>query len=176
MDIRIKEITYKDEIFVNQILPLYFDAFPEDERRSKEQLLDLLQNENRMKCIAIFDAVEFVGFLIFWHFDEFIYGEHFAIIDEKRNRGYASQILKDYILKHYPKFLIECELPNNTIAQRRIAFYQRMGLQLSDITYTQPAYEHNKHALPMKLMYAGMNDTEIVKAIKIIHQEVYHFS
>ena len=81
----------------------------------------------------------------------------------------------DYI-EHQP-LVLEVEMPDNELAQRRIGFYQRQGFQLWDeCPYEQPPYHPEDESLPMYLMVHGPLTPEAFPAVcTLIHREVYHF-
>ena len=161
--------------FVEQ---LWLDAFPHCERRP---LLDQRHNTDHnpaFHCLLAEESGQPVGFFTCWQFPDFWYGEHFAVSPLYRNNGYGAVIMAavlDYI-EHKP-LVLEVEMPDDELAQRRIGFYQRQGFQLWDeCPYEQPPYHPEDESLPMYLMVHGPLTPEAFPAVcTLIHREVYHF-
>ena len=81
----------------------------------------------------------------------------------------------DYI-GHRP-LVLEVEVPDNELAQRRIGFYRRLGFVLWDeCSYLQPPYHPDDEPLPMFLMAHGNLSTADFSAVRnLIYREVYSY-
>lgn len=155
---------------------IYETSFPEDERREFD-LLKPLDEKSNLDFFVITDNQDVaIGIISLWFFDEFIYIEHFAIQEDKRNNRIGTKVLSKLTAKYSKPILLEAELPENDLAKRRIAFYQRHGFAVQPYDYTQPAYDKTKQSLPMIVMIKA--DFEITKrffdsAIATIYKDVY---
>lgn len=155
---------------------IYETSFPEDERREFD-LLKPLDEKSNLDFFIITDNQDVaIGIISLWFFDEFIYIEHFAIQEDKRKNGIGTKVLSKLTAKYSKPILLEAELPDNDLAKRRIAFYQRHGFVTLPYNYTQPPYDKNKQSLPMIIMMK--TDFEITKsfydsAIELLHKKVY---
>ena len=49
-------------------------------------------------------------------------------------------------------FVLEVELPDNAMARKRIAFYERHGLSIVDRSYRQPPYRRGEKGLSLLIM------------------------
>ena len=115
-----------------------------------------------------------LGLLTTWHFEEFIYIEHFAIDPDLRSRGYGSEALKAFIHEHGKPIVLEAEPPTDALSIRRIGFYERSGLTLYDCPYIQPAYTPESNPVELRLMGTlNTDDTPLALVSKILHREVY---
>ena len=129
---------------------------------------------NSQRPIA--NSPKLLGLLTTWHFEEFIYIEHFAIDPTLRSQGYGSEALKAFIHEHGKPIVLEAEPPTDALSIRRIKFYERIGLTLYDFPYMQPAYTEDSHPVELRLM--GTIDTEATPLTDVeqqLHREVYGF-
>lgn len=168
------EISYENKFFAD-VLRLYKDSFPADERREENDFLDVARNCHQFSIHAFTEDDAFVGFLTSWEWDDFRYGEHFAVLPEKRGEGIGSRALKLFLDSSNKPLIIEVEPPTDKIARRRIGFYERNGLVLrSDVDYIQPPYSPEKSALPLLLMtYGDVAITTGDSHICRLHRDVY---
>ena len=115
-----------------------------------------------------------LGLLTTWHFEEFIYIEHFAIDPDLRSRGYGAEALKTFIAQQQCPIVLEAEPPTDKLSTRRIRFYERCGLTLYDFPYIQPAYTPESNPVELRLMGTlNTDDTPLALVSKILHREVY---
>lgn len=116
---------------------------------------------------------EFIGLIIFWEFDDFVYIEHFATSHHVRGMGLGSKTL-DYIKSRFTKpIVLEIEMPESSpIAARRMEFYRRNGFKpIWDFNYIQPPYSPELPSLPLLLMSTG--EAEPKRISDTIHRRVY---
>ena len=115
-----------------------------------------------------------LGLLTTWHFEEFIYIEHFAIDPNLRSQGYGTEAIKAFIKEQGKPIILEAEPPTDDITRRRIRFYERSGLTLYDFPYIQPAYTPTSNPVELRLMGTlNTNDTPLPLVSKMLHREVY---
>ena len=127
---------------------------------------------NSQRPIA--NSPKLLGLLTTWHFEEFIYIEHFAIDPTLRSQGYGSEALKAFIHEHGKPIVLEAEPPTEALSIRRIKFYERIGLTLYDFPYMQPAYTEDSHPVELRLMGTlDTNATPLPLVSQILHREVY---
>jgi ribosomal protein S18 acetylase RimI-like enzyme len=151
---------------------LYLSAFPVDERRDWEQLLDMIDNVPEMRLELITDEDKPIGFLISWIFSGYCYIEHFAVSRVNRGKKYGERVIKELMAKG--KVLLEAEHPGSADAVRRIGFYERLGMHILPLNYNQPSYRETGKSYPMLLMgNIPEDDEEIPLIISQIKQQVY---
>lgn len=170
--IQLRRITQRADRDLQLLLSLYREAFPEEERRSEEQLLRLVDEKEEM----VFNAVEteggLAGLFVYWEFGDFYYLEHLAVYPELRNRKIGQQLL-EYVRKCFKKScVLEVEPPCNEMAERRIAYYRRNGFEVVEKGYEQPSYDGIKRGIPLWIM-SNCRDIALTKAINTIREEVY---
>lgn len=155
----------------------YNNSFPLVERRDFSFVVDLLTQEQRFSLDLILDPVNYIGFITYWDFDSFIYIEHFAIDEKKRNVGFGGKSLQAFVKKIDKPILLEVEPPVENEQIRRIAFYNRCGFEYHTLPYKQPPYRVGDLMQPMCLMSFGniplINDFYKIKAI--IYKNVYNW-
>ena len=156
---------------LSRIFSAYENTFPEDERRSKDQFLSLI-NHPEVYIFSIKDDETSIGYIILWEFSDFYFLEHFEVFQEFRNKKYGSEIL-NVLAEKYPKIVLESEPANlNEIAQRRIAFYERNHYSVIDKNYIQPSYGEGKNPLSLWLMSNfPVEKTKVI--VEKIHKKVY---
>ncbi|MGM9826428.1 MAG: GNAT family N-acetyltransferase [Paludibacteraceae bacterium] len=161
---------------------LWSASFPSNERRDTEAQRYNTDVRTNFHCLLAEDEGTPVGFITYWYFGGFCYGEHLATDPACRNHGYGARILaalRALLDKQYAAsmpFVLEVEMPTDDLSRRRIAFYERNDFTLwRDCAYMQPPYRATDTPLPMLLMAQGSlvpeQDFSRVKAT--IHREVY---
>lgn len=159
-------ILHNENETAQKIFQSYTTTFPPEERRETEQFLDLFNNSNtQITSILVND--EEIGYLIFWHFSEFVFIEHFEVFSEYRNQKFGQKILEK-LKEIYPHLVLEAEPEHlNEIAKRRIDFYQRCGFSIINKNYIQPSYGIGKPSVKMYLLSTNfpLNTSKIIQEI-----------
>ncbi len=156
---------------ISRIFFAYEKTFPEDERRSKDQFLSLLENPDCF-IFGVHNEENLVGYLILWEFENFHFLEHFEVFEEFRNLKLGSEIL--LVLKEkFGQILLESEPESlNELAERRINFYLRNGFSIISEDYNQPSYGDGKNAVPLYLM-SNFSVENVKKLESELHLKVY---
>ncbi|MCD8091874.1 MAG: GNAT family N-acetyltransferase [Bacteroides sp.] len=174
--IKLKRITTADTALHDYMEQLMISSFPSEEYRELEELRKYTDTKPHFHNNIIFHDNTPVGFITYWDFGHFYYVEHFAVDPAQRNGGHGKNVLNHLcqLLEH--PIILEVEVPNEEMAQRRINFYQRHGFSLWEVPYQQPPYKAGDGYLPMLLMAYGdiqcENDFDKVK--EHIYREVYN--
>ena len=174
--IRFQPITTSDVQHYKFMEELLVESFPPEEYRELEHLREYTDRIGNFHNNIIFDDDLPIGFITYWDFDEFYYVEHFAVDPTQRNGGHGKNVLNHLceLLQH--PIVLEVEMPEEEMAQRRINFYKRQGFVLWEKPYLQPPYRPGDDYLPMLLMSHGNleheRDFETVK--NSIYREVYN--
>jgi len=154
---------------------LLISSFPEEEYRPLDELRLFTRDKQCFYNHIILDGDNPVGFITYWMLSNFYYVEHFAMDKRYRNEGYGKETINQLCERIHP-IVLEVEIPNNNLAQRRIEFYLRQGFILWNNFYVQPPYKPGNAAVPMYLMNYGKlnpaNDFERVK--EEIYREIYN--
>lgn len=155
--IQYKRITILNDRFrrvnmnFNRFWTIYEASFPPTERRSSEQQKEILEYTN-YHVVPIIHEGEEAGFFTYWKLDGFLFGEHLAVDEKYRNSGLGRIFLTSFFETLNEPFVIEVEKPTTEIADRRIAFYERLGFVLNHYDYEQPSYTGLTEPVPMFIM------------------------
>lgn len=156
----------------------YYSLLEQDfcfaERRSKEDELKSLYNE-RFKPCFILENNKIVGYFCYWIFDNFIFGEHFAILKEIRDKGIGTKFLAEHLKSINKPFIFEIENPIDETSIRRERFYKQFKLYFNDFKYFQPPYHADSKPIEMIVVsYPNkLTEIEFKKMKEIIYKYVY---
>ncbi len=139
--------------YLNSIRLWYETAFPANERRRFDELLELLSCPDMHLC-ALVSEHQPVGFIIFWPWpdESLLFIEHLAIDPDQRSKQFGQQALYEVLQLGFACYLLEAECPVDAISERRIRFYERQGFSVNPFAYAQPPYQRGNPAIPMKLL------------------------
>lgn len=136
-------ITEPGDLRLQRLIPLYEEAFPEEERRNIKQLKRLILEKPEMHFNAIECDGVLAGLFIYWDMYDFYYLEHLAVFTPMRNLKVGQQVL-DYIANHLGGLrLLEVEPTVDEMTTRRVNYYLRNGYEVLDKTYMQPSYNED---------------------------------
>lgn len=159
---------------------LYEEAFPLNERRPWSDLEQLIEERGAYHFFLLeHPELDVVGFITLWHFSDFYYGEHFAILPELRNHRLGEQTLsslRNYIGELPLYFEVEPE-EVSSMAERRIRYYERNGFQIVKRDYTQPPYHIDDKSVPMYVMSSELGERDFIEYVcQTLFDRVYpHF-
>ena len=166
-------ITSADDPLLEQLLPLYESAFPEEERRTRKQLSKMLSLTRPMYFNAILATPDDIK-----DFEALAEDTRALLVDTRILCGLFSywDFGSFYYLEHLPQLqLLEVEPPTDEITRRRIAYYERYGFRILNRDYLQPPYSRpsdENPGFPLWIMGRGTAGN-IEENIRTIHQEVY---
>jgi ribosomal protein S18 acetylase RimI-like enzyme len=137
--------------FLDSIQGWYETSFPPPERRTFNDLLQLLPHPDMHVC-GLVSEDQLVGFIVYWPWEEFLFVEHVAIDPNRRGRQLGHQAIEHVLRLTTPYVVLEVELPEDDFSIRRIQFYERLGFHLTTFSYAQPPYQRGEPSIPMQLM------------------------
>lgn len=135
----------------SKIWLLYQKSFPVEEKRTLLNQKSVMGNE-MYTVESIFYNNDFIGFIMWWQFPEFLYLEHFSVSETKRNKGFGELIMRKFQNLHLQAIVLEVDMPVSDMAKRRISFYKRLGFYVNDIEYKQALYNDNIKDVELLLM------------------------
>ena len=167
------KITLLEKNDFEQLFAIMQEAFPPEEYRPKNRQFEILDDENYSVSI-VKENGKILGFLAIWNLGEFDFVEHFAIDSTLRNQGIGSSFLKEYLKTTVRPTVLEVENVDDEIPKRRIKFYQRCGLELTDICYNQPNFQNSNKIIPLRIMvFDKTNSLDRHIIAPIIFKKVY---
>lgn len=156
--LRFLRINNREDPYLSFVKALYESAFPVQERREWRGLLSLIAENCDMHLDLVTDGDQPVAFVIWWNIEGWMFIEHFAVSSTERGKNYGSRIMIHYIELAKNLMILEVEPPLTDDAQRRIRFYERLGLYLLDFKYEQPSYREKGVFYPLCLMSFNKDD------------------
>lgn len=136
-------ITNSDTEEYKKAMELYSISFPLHEQRKSNSQLKIMDDPNYYFNI-ILDNKKFVGIILCWKKDNFIYVEHLCISPKMRNRKYGQRAL-ELLSSEQKVIILEIDPPIDDISIRRLSFYERCGFFKNIYSHIHPPYrEENK--------------------------------
>lgn len=173
LDIRQWKSDKKELHFVKQ---LYFDSFPENERRPWNDFESRISDKsNKMKLHIVYVNNKPAGFISWWHLDANLrYIEHFAIDAQLRNRGIGYKALFKFRSLYNDDIVLETEPAElSEMSKHRRGFYTRCGFYVHDeFRYIQPAYAVGLEPVRLNLV-TSKRDVDLLKVTRLLHKIVY---
>jgi ribosomal protein S18 acetylase RimI-like enzyme len=175
--IEFRKIENSSDLLFSKIYGLYENTFPAVERRSAENLKQVLNHNKAFEMDALMIDDGFVGFFNFWKFDDFVFGEHFAVDPKMRGKNIGSEVVQALCAKVNLPVVLEVELPEDEFSIRRINFYERLGFRVLPYNYAQPHYDGSRKMLPLLLMSNDydFSDKHFGRIKKTVYKGVYDF-
>jgi ribosomal protein S18 acetylase RimI-like enzyme len=120
----------------------------------------------------------FVGFILWWGFDDVRYIEHLATAPRLRGKGYGRRILEKFVAGSSLPVLLEVERPVTEMNRRRIGFYRRIGFVLNGHAYRQPPYRKGGDYVPLMLMTypEAISGDAAARFCRLYHPVIYEFT
>jgi hypothetical protein len=175
MIIRLERIQVSGHRYYEDILKLYIDSFPKEERREPSALAEILRVPDMHFCAVLAGNV-LAGLVVYWKFERYLYIEHLAVFPLKQGNGIGSKVLK-LIQNEGNPILLEVEIPFDATSQKRTEFYARAGFMSLNISYLQPPYRKGEQLLPMMLYsdHSDWNLETLDECIHEFHSQVYNY-
>ncbi len=170
-------IENRDSEWFNEMWEVYSYSFPEHEKRSLENQLEMLSNK-KCKIDVYVDNDEFVGFVIFWIYPRYIYIEHFALSTNMRQGGRGSFILSDIIWRYRAlPIVLDIDPVVDEISQRRLNFYLKLGFIQNSHKHLCPPYSADAEPFELLLLTTKKELTEAQYAVvkESLYNEIITF-
>ncbi len=162
-----------DSPLLSKMKHTYRTSFPPEERRKFAEVEELLAENPLLTIDAFLKNGEYVGFVTSWQLEGFIYVEHFAVEEEKRNRGIGKDALTEFVTAKNVPVILEVELPEDEMSRRRINFYKRVGFILEPRSYGHPPYREGVEGIKLYVMAYG--NIDIKKEFERVKECLYKY-
>ena len=136
----------------------YRTSFPYHEQREEESQKSIMNHEE-YHFDMLMDEDRFVGLMLNWETDGWIYIEHFCIVPEQRNRQYGSRVLQ-MLAERGKNLVLEIDPPCDEISVRRSGFYGRAGFQTNCYPHIHPPYHRDCKGHPLVVLSSPREMTQ----------------
>ncbi len=159
----------------DEVYKIMEESFPVCERRSRERQLALFEDGKYRAAVKRNGDGKICAFMLYWVLEGATFLEHFAVDKNLRGAGLGGAFLDELLKELSAPVVLEVELPETEIAERRIQFYGRHGFVLNPYDYMQPALTEGGKPVPLKIMsHASTLSRGQFKAISSqIYADVY---
>ncbi|MBM6829841.1 GNAT family N-acetyltransferase [Anaerotignum lactatifermentans] len=171
-----ERITAKEDFA--RVYPIMAASFPETELRDEAGQRALLEREGyRLYGIKEADDGYFAVIAAWELAEDFVYLEHFAVAEGKRNGGIGGRLLEEFLAWYGKKAVLEVEVPEDVLTKRRVGFYERHGFYYNEYPYLQPPMRPGQGMLPLRLMTrpAPIQEEEYQRYRRLIYRQVYRY-
>ncbi len=135
---RFERLTTTEHAKFAEAMALYQISFPFHEQREADSQSRIMGHEN-YQFNLIYDKDQFVGLMLCWETEQFIYVEHFCILPAMRNKKYGRRALELLNQRGKP-VILEIDPPVDEVSIRRKSFYERVNYQANVYEHCHPAY------------------------------------
>jgi ribosomal protein S18 acetylase RimI-like enzyme len=147
---RLERLSERNSHLFERAFSLYESAFPVEERRDENEQQRALKNSS-YHFDLIMDEDEFIGVMLYWERDEFVFLEHFTTRPEVRGNGYGAKAL-DLLKQKNKTIILEIEPPTDETTERRFGFYKRNGFFMNPYYHIQAKYHIGDEDLELKIL------------------------
>ncbi len=148
--ITLKRLTTANSEEFSRAMKLYEDSFPYDEKREKISQEEIMSHPEYRFSLIFEDGV-WVGEVLFWEREDYIYIEHFCILPKCRNRKLGEKTLT-YLKEMGKNVILEIDPPITEIAVRRKCFYERNGFLQNPHYHKIPPYHADCDGVELVVM------------------------
>jgi len=142
----------KDHPYFEIAFALYEVSFPIFERRTKSDQIRALTDQAYHFNLIQNQEGKFLGILLTWHQNDFIYIEHFAISTKERGKSIGSHTLQHLKEVSQKPLILEIDIPIDDISISRKHFYKRAGFIDSGFSHFHPSYRKETQPHNLEIM------------------------
>jgi len=156
------------------------ESFPASEIRTYENQKKLLERDDYF-MIFHEENGQLAGFCGYYRFENFYFVEHLACTSESRGLGIGSKLMRKILAEAKTTgfmIILEVEVPDDEIKQRRVQFYERLGFCLNPYYHCQPPLNSHTEGVELKLMSFPklLTETEGLQIRRVLNKSVYQVS
>lgn len=154
---RFERISGAEHPMYEKALELYGISFPYHEQRMPDSQARILGGED-YHFTLIYDKEVFVGIVLYWDAESFIYVEHFCILPEMRNKNYGQRALALLAQKN-KTVILEIDPPVDALSVHRKGFYERNGFIGNPYPHIHPPYHRENVGHDLVVMSSPVSIT-----------------
>ena len=133
-----------------ELMNLLNRVFDEHEIRTDEDIIRFYER-GRMKAYGYRVKGKLTAGALGYETEDFFLLENLAADPAVRGRGYGGMIMEG-LKEEFPSLILEVEVPEDAVAKRRVHFYEKHGLELSEQPYVMPPLQKGNLPTPYCLM------------------------
>ena len=149
-ELRFERLTDAAHPLYEKAIELYRISFPYHEQREAPSRKRIL-TDDAYHFNLIYDEKTFVGLLLYWETEDFLYIEHFCVLPEMRGKRYGQTALSLLIDCGKP-IILEIDPPKDDISRRRKNFYERSGFTENPYPHVHPPYHRGNKGHELVVM------------------------
>lgn len=153
-----ERVTGENHPLYPKAVTLYGVSFPPHEQREGESQKRILEDP-AYHFTLIRDGDDFVGEILYWETETFLYVEHFCIEPDKRGRRYGQRALS-LLGRQGKTVILEIDPPVDEISIRRKGFYERCGFTANPWPHIHPPYHRGNRGHGLVVMSCPQPITE----------------
>ena len=147
------------------IFELIEKSFPTDEYRQKsgQRALFSLPEYEVWGIKNAENELQTDAFISLWRFEDFTYGEHFAVRRELRGQGTGTKILAEILQNEHQRFCLAVSVSGGSTSRQNL------------FPYMQPPLGEDRDPLPLMIMTTGgaIEKDEFEHIRKTLYKKVY---
>ena len=132
-------LTDKYNTMYERAMELYGISFPYHERREGASRAAII-SDSEYHFNLIYDDNDWVGLILCWENDSFIYVEHFCVEPSLRGHGLGTLILAE-LARQNKTIILEIDPLVDDASVRRKGFYERCGYVANAFAHVHPPYQ-----------------------------------
>ncbi|MBQ8619537.1 MAG: GNAT family N-acetyltransferase [Clostridia bacterium] len=151
---------------------LYAQSFPVYEQRQYASQARIMGHE-QYHYGMIMEEDAFLGLILYWETADFIYVEHFCMMEQVRGQGLGSRALA-LLGRGGKTVILEIDPPVDAVSMRRKGFYERAGFCANPYPHVHPPYDraHTGHALTVMSYPQGLTPVQYERFARYLSQTV----
>ncbi len=153
--VRIK--SEKDEFFADA-MKLYSVSFPLHEQRKSGAQKKVLKDCEYYFYVLLQGGV-FAGAMLCWQSENFVYVEHFCILESLRGKGIGTAAL-EWLFSRGKTVILEIDPPCDAVSIRRKGFYEKAGFFENPYKHIHPPYREEYKGHELVIMSSGAKISE----------------
>ncbi len=147
---KLERLCEENRHLYDDAIALYESAFPAEERRDSAEQSRVMEKEAYHFDLIMQDG-EFLGVMLYWETDSFVFLEHFTTRPAVRGKGIGAAALA-LLCGKGKTVILEIEDPVDEMTCRRLDFYERNGFTMTSHHHIQAKYRVGDEDLMLRIL------------------------